>query len=74
MDFTTLLGSYAFPVVACVAMAWYVKYCTDENRKQIDHITEKHNKEIAEVTAALNNNTHVMEKLCVLVEAHYDKR
>ena len=31
MDIATLLGSYAFPVVACLGMAWYVKYITDKN-------------------------------------------
>ena len=31
MDIATLLGSYAFPVIACLGMAWYVKYITEKN-------------------------------------------
>ena len=44
-----LISSVGFPIAACVGMAWYVKYTTDQ-----------HNKEITE---ALNNNTIALQKL-----------
>ena len=31
MDILQLLGSYCFPIVACLGMGWYVKYITDKN-------------------------------------------
>lgn len=61
---TTLIGSFGFPIVACMVMAWYVKYQMDENNKQIKEMTEEHKKEMTEVTTALNNNTIAIQKLC----------
>lgn len=67
MDFTnvtTLIGSFGFPIVACIVMGWYVKYQMDESNKRLDRITEEHKQEVSEVTKALNNNTIALEKLC----------
>ena len=61
---TSLISSFGFPIVACLAMAWYVKYQTDENKKEIKEITMGHKNEMAEVTTALNNNTLAIQKLC----------
>ena len=68
MDIATLLGSYAFPVVACLGMAWYVKYQMDNYAKQIRELREEHNKEIDKVTEALNNNTLAIQRLCDKME------
>jgi len=67
MDVTTLtslIGSFGFPIVACLGMGWYVKYQTDNNNERIRQITEDHKKEMKEVTTALNNNTVAITKLC----------
>ena len=37
MDIATLLSSYAFPVVACIVMAIYVKEITQNNREDTSH-------------------------------------
>ena len=52
-----IVSSLGFPIAACIAMAWYVKY-----------ITDKHDKEIDKVTNALNNNTLALQKLCDKLE------
>lgn len=68
MDLATLLGSYAFPVVACIAMAIYVYNMTQQNREDTKMLNEQHNKEMLafkdEITQALNNNTLALTKLC----------
>ena len=61
---TTLISSFGFPIVACLCMGWYVKYQTDENKKEIKEIAIGHKNEMAEVTTALNNNTLAIQKLC----------
>lgn len=61
---TTMISSFGFPIVACLAMGWYVKYQTDENKKEIKEMTSEHKSEMAEVTTALNNNTLAIQKLC----------
>lgn len=72
MDILTLLGSYAFPVVACLGMAWYVKYIADKNSKETTTLNEQHTKVMLaykdELKDAINNNTLVMQRLCDTME------
>lgn len=35
VDVLTLVGQYVFPIVACLAMGWYVKYIQDNYRADI---------------------------------------
>lgn len=60
---TTMISCLGFPVVACGAMGWYVKYITDQNAKQIDKLTDSHKSEMTEVTEAIHNNTIALQKL-----------
>ena len=68
MDILALIGQYAFPIVACVAMGWYVKDQGDKNRQQLDKIMESHKLEIKEITIALNNNTLALQRLTDFME------
>lgn len=61
---TSLIGSFGFPIVCCLAMGWFVKYQMDENNEQIKSMTQEHKTEMSEVTTALNNNTLAIQKLC----------
>ena len=77
MDIATLLGSYAFPVVACLGMAWYVKYITDKNSEETAKLNEQHTRIMLaykdEIKDAINNNTVVMERLCTTMETKSTK-
>lgn len=68
MDIASLLGSYAFPVVACICMAWYVMYITDKNKEETSELNKQHTTVMFaykdELKDAINNNTLVMQKLC----------
>ena len=68
MDITTLIGQYVFPIVACVAMGWYVKDQGDKWREQLNKIMEQHQQEIKEITSALNNNTIALQRLTDFME------
>lgn len=70
----TVIGQYAFPIVMCVLMAWYVKYVQDNYRTDIAAINEKHKSEMDQLTEALNNNTLAIQKLTDYIEAQDDKR
>lgn len=66
MDTSTLLqiiGSYCFPIVACVFMGWYIKYTTDKHREEISRLNEQHKTEMESVTSAINNLNVVTQKL-----------
>lgn len=65
----TVIGQYAFPIVMCVLMAWYVKYTQDNYRSDISEINEKHKNEMDQVTSALNNNTIAIQKLTDYIES-----
>ena len=65
-DLVGIITSVGFPIVACIAMGYYVKYMTDQNRKDINNMNELH--EMADITSALNNNTIALEKLCTMLE------
>lgn len=62
------IGQYAFPIVACVMMGWYVKYTQDNYRKDIQELSQNHKEEIDKVTSALNNNTLALQKLTDVIE------
>lgn len=68
MDIETLLGSYCFPIVACIVMAIYVKDITNSNREDTKELNKKHTEEMNafknEIKEALNNNTIALTKLC----------
>lgn len=68
MDITTLIGQYAFPIVACIAMGWYIKDQSNQNREQIDKLTERHKEEMKDVTTAINNNTTAIQRLSDLID------
>ena len=51
-DIVTLITSVGFPIVACLAMMWYVKYQDDQHKNDVEKLAE-----------AVNNNTLVMQKL-----------
>lgn len=58
-----LIEQYAFPIVFCLILAWYVKYITDKHREELDKINALHKEESDKFTEALNNNTLVIQKL-----------
>lgn len=65
---TTLIGSVGFPIVACIAMGWYVKYQTDQNNKEVENMRKEHKEEVQKMTEAINNNTIAMQKLVDKIE------
>jgi len=64
----SVISSIGFPAVACIGMAWYVKYITDNNNKEVAEMRKEHKEEISKVTEALNNNTLALQKLCDRME------
>lgn len=78
MDIATLLGSYAFPVVACIVMAIYVKEMSQNNREDTKALNEQHTKEMNafkdEIKEALNNNTIALTKLCERLDREEGKQ
>lgn len=67
MDVIQIISQFGFPVAGCVAMAWYVKYITDQNNQRMDKLNEDHKAEMDNVTKALTNNTLALQHLSDLI-------
>ena len=63
MDWMQLIGTLGFPIIASVALAFYVKYIVDSYRQEVKDLRKEHQEEISKITDALNNNTKAITKL-----------
>lgn len=66
--FLTILGNYVFPIVACCAMAFFVKYMYDQTNVRIDKLNDDHKNEVDTLSEVIKNNTIALEKMNTLIE------
>lgn len=66
--FLTILGNYVFPIAACCAMAFFVKYMYDQTNARIDKINDQHKNEVDTLSDVIKNNTIAIEKMNTLIE------
>ena len=59
----TIISSLGFPIVACIACGFFIKYMFETFLKQIQDMREEHRSEVDKMTKAINNNTAVIQKL-----------
>lgn len=64
----TVLGNYVFPIAACCAMAFFVKYIYDQTNARIDKLNEQHKNEVDTLGEVIKNNTIAIEKMNTLIE------
>lgn len=56
-DILTIIGNYAFPIVACFALFW-----------KLDKDQQRHQEEMDKLRESLNSNTSVMQELVGLIK------
>ena len=71
-EILTLIGSYGFPIIACIGMAWYVKYREDKHSEELKETRDAHKSEMDEVTKAINNNTLALQHLTDFMQKRDD--
>lgn len=59
----TIISSLGFPIVACIACGFFIKYMFETFLKQIQDMREEHRSEVDKMTKAINNNTAVIQRL-----------
>lgn len=64
----SLISQLGFPIAACMAMGWYVKYITDNHRQDLQELQSKHTDAENTIKEAIVNNTIVMTQLCERME------
>lgn len=81
MDWMQLIGSYAFPIVACVGIGWYLKYTSDRNREdqkelqkqnaeQIATIQEQHSEEIRALREEMGAMNKTLTELVIIMKSN----
>lgn len=58
-----MIQTVGFPIAMCLALAWYVKYQQDENKKTLENLT-----------TVLNNNTIALTKISEKLEGMNNER
>lgn len=66
--FLTILGNYVFPIAACCAMAFFVKYMYDQTNGRTDKLNDQHKNEVDNLSEVIKNNTIALEKINTLIE------
>ena len=66
--FLTILGNYAFPIVCCCVMSYFVKYMYDQTNARVDKLNEKHKDEVDTLSEVIKNNTLAVEQMNSLIE------
>jgi len=67
-DVITAITTVGFPIVFCLAMAWFVYDQTEKHREEVITLNDNHKKELEQITLALNNNTIALTRLCDKME------
>ena len=62
-NIVTIISSLGFPIVACIACGFFIKYMFETFLKQIQDMREEHRSEVDKMTKAINNNTAVIQRL-----------
>lgn len=66
MDFSTIMSaisSLGFPIVACIAIAWYFNKVNENYRNDIKEINNQNREQLEKLTEAISNNTVVVARL-----------
>ena len=58
------ITTVGFPIVCCGVLMYYVKYIRDKDTEMMADIMARHSEEVNTISAALNDNTLVLQKLC----------
>jgi hypothetical protein len=66
MDIATVMqaiSSLGFPIVACIAIAWYFNKVNDGYRADIKELNQQNREQLDKLTEAIANNTLVVARL-----------
>ncbi len=63
MDITQLVSTLGFPIAACIALGFFVKYVFDVNREDRAKTDENYKALVEKTTEAIKNNTVALIKL-----------
>lgn len=62
-DIVQIISTLGFPIAACIAMGWFVKYQTDNNNKTMADLRNEQAEQNTTMLKAINNNTKALQEL-----------
>ena len=62
-DVIQIISTLGFPIAACIAMGWFVKYQTDNNNKTMADLRQEQAEQNNTMLKAINNNTKALQEL-----------
>lgn len=68
MDWMQLIGSYAFPIVACAAIGWFVKYLIDRNREDLKEMQKQHSEETKALREEMGEMNKTLTELVIIMK------
>lgn len=66
MDITAVMqaiSSLGFPIVACIAIAWYFNKVNENYRSDIKELSSQNKEQLEKLTEAISNNTVAVARL-----------
>lgn len=60
VELINFINACGFPIVGCVALAYYVKTTTDKNNETINNVLETHKEVVNGLTESLKENTQAL--------------
>lgn len=62
-DVINIISTLGFPAACVIGLAWFVKYQTDTNNKQLEQMRKEQMEQSKITTEAITNNTLALQKL-----------
>ena len=67
-NIVTIISNIGFPIASAIALALYVKYQTDKHEKEIKELTASHEKQMHELKESFDKNTAVLNDLVIYLK------
>lgn len=62
-EIATIISTVGFPIAACIGMAWFVKWQTENNNKTMTDLRREQAEQNTTMLKAINNNTKALQEL-----------
>lgn len=66
-DILTLIGSYAFPIVMCIAFFWYITVKDKAHKEEITTLDNQHQETYKTLTDTIARNTEAINNINIVV-------
>lgn len=66
---TQIIATVGFPIAACVALGFFIKYVVDKFLAAVADMNEKHDNEINAIKDVLAANTTAIEKMNITLQS-----